>query len=393
MNLMTKAVIVFLLIGVLPVSVLTYVGISQMEKSYTESVGTTLELSLQSAVSGLIEYFQRILVETSTDSKDPVIAKELSGIEAGGSPATLNAHLSKTLTRPPVIPTLNATLKGIQAVVVTDANGRIVSSTHNSLIGGDVSQEFFFKQAAGSGAGTNANTTYFTGIVDHPLVLANAVKEDGRTIGVYAAVHDISDLANVMQGESSRELLVNSRGDLTAFDNFANLESISIYATTVTQTVSIAPSQNPDLVGRTIDIYPVNLCTAEGKSYKGEYVNYDGITVIGAVLCGAARTAFIAEIPKDEATQPLQSAKQLFQGMALIMGALITVALYAFRSHIIKPIGRLTETINSISMGRLDVEVEGKERKDEIGDLARAFERTVVSLKLAALGKNKEKEK
>ena len=56
-----------------------------------------------------------------------------------------------------------------------------------------------------------------------------------------------------------------------------------------------------------------------------------------------------------------------------------------------KPIWKLTKTIEDISLGKLDTEVEGKERKDEIGDLARAFERTMVSLKLAKRKIGKEK--
>ena len=60
----------------------------------------------------------------------------------------------------------------------------------------------------------------------------------------------------------------------------------------------------------------------------------------------------------------------------------IMFGLYLSR-FISKPIQQLTKTIEDISMGKLDTEIKGKERKDEIGDLARAFERTIVSLKLA----------
>jgi len=47
------------------------------------------------------------------------------------------------------------------------------------------------------------------------------------------------------------------------------------------------------------------------------------------------------------------------------------------------PIQKLTHTIEEISKGKLDVHVEGKERTDEIGELAKAFDRILVSLKLA----------
>ena len=45
----------------------------------------------------------------------------------------------------------------------------------------------------------------------------------------------------------------------------------------------------------------------------------------------------------------------------------------------------ITGVIEKISKGELTVEIVGKERNDEIGALARAFDRTIVSLKLAML--------
>ena len=43
----------------------------------------------------------------------------------------------------------------------------------------------------------------------------------------------------------------------------------------------------------------------------------------------------------------------------------------------------VTKTIEDISQGKMSTVIEEKERNDEIGNLARAFERTIVSLKLA----------
>ena len=63
-----------------------------------------------------------------------------------------------------------------------------------------------------------------------------------------------------------------------------------------------------------------------------------------------------------------------------------TVLFYAYMDkYIYQDIERLTKTVNSLSLGNLNVEVKPsiKQRKDEIGDLAKAFDRTFVSLKLA----------
>jgi HAMP domain-containing protein len=68
----------------------------------------------------------------------------------------------------------------------------------------------------------------------------------------------------------------------------------------------------------------------------------------------------------------------------MVICFLLALGLGLFVTHSIsKPIEQITKNIDDISKGRLDIEITGKERKDEIGDLARAFERTIVSLKLA----------
>ncbi len=70
----------------------------------------------------------------------------------------------------------------------------------------------------------------------------------------------------------------------------------------------------------------------------------------------------------------------------ILLSILLTLAILfstLTARSISNPIKKLTETAENISRGNLKVEVEGKERDDEVGALARAFDRTLVSLKLA----------
>ncbi len=56
-----------------------------------------------------------------------------------------------------------------------------------------------------------------------------------------------------------------------------------------------------------------------------------------------------------------------------------------FNRILIVPIQKLTKVVKDISTGNLNTKIEPKilEAKDEIGELARAFDRTIVSLKLS----------
>ncbi len=66
--------------------------------------------------------------------------------------------------------------------------------------------------------------------------------------------------------------------------------------------------------------------------------------------------------------------------MVLVFGATFTVV---FSNHITKPIIRMTKAADEISTGKRDVEFLNIERNDEIGDLARSFDRMINSVKLA----------
>ncbi len=67
------------------------------------------------------------------------------------------------------------------------------------------------------------------------------------------------------------------------------------------------------------------------------------------------------------------------------MLAVIALISYILFSKMISPVEKLTRIIDSISTGNLGAEIEPKLKgqKSEIGDLARAFQRTIISLKLA----------
>jgi len=70
----------------------------------------------------------------------------------------------------------------------------------------------------------------------------------------------------------------------------------------------------------------------------------------------------------------------------MILGLIVVMITFIIISILVsKPLTQLTRTIEQLSRGNINAEINPKlkESKDEIGELARAFERTMVSLKLA----------
>ena len=97
-------------------------------------------------------------------------------------------------------------------------------------------------------------------------------------------------------------------------------------------------------------------------------------------------------VPEEVALLPVESLKSTLIAMFLITLGVLVISLYIASKMITIPINKLTAAVNDISSGKLNTKIEGNERKDEIGELSRAFERTVVSLKIAmrSIRKNKK---
>ena len=92
----------------------------------------------------------------------------------------------------------------------------------------------------------------------------------------------------------------------------------------------------------------------------------------------------LAELIRTERAAIQQRASSLTALFVIILAIIIITSLF-FNMHAAKLIKKLTQTIDRISKGEFDVGIDSKlkESKDEIGDLSRAFDRTIVSLKLA----------
>ena len=104
------------------------------------------------------------------------------------------------------------------------------------------------------------------------------------------------------------------------------------------------------------------------------------LKTIGAIIAHETKELEDRKAEVNNSITTAQNTIFIVSGIILIVA--IVIGLFIARS-ISVPIQKLTKSIDDISMGILDVEIRGKDRNDEIGKLAQAFERTIVSLKLA----------
>lgn len=108
-------------------------------------------------------------------------------------------------------------------------------------------------------------------------------------------------------------------------------------------------------------------------------------TKIVTVLLGICATALAIEYFILVVFFHYPSSAFTFNTVALATLPLLVASAFGgiYAVHISRRIQHFTATIKDISRGKLDAHVRGKERQDELGELARAFDRVLVSLKLA----------
>lgn len=250
---------------------------------------------------------------------------------------------------------------------IISLNGTVIASSDPALAGTDAGGEAWF---VAGGTGTVVKGVFPSAETGQPAgyVIATPVRDsDGRPAAVLAgrigfqAIDELM-LEPVGLGASGEVFLVSREGvPLTALKKYMENPLSPIHTKAVEQCVA-------------------------GRNGSARYTDYHGDDVIVRYSWLANRDVCI--ISKIDASEALSSTREMQTRVVLVSAALFVLALgtgFAVFRAVLAPIDELTEVVSSISKGRMNTDVSPalKESQDEIGRLARAFDRTLVSLKLA----------
>ena len=105
--------------------------------------------------------------------------------------------------------------------------------------------------------------------------------------------------------------------------------------------------------------------------------SHDGVEYLGARadtdVLGAKWTIY-AEQSRDEALAEVDRVGNAMLLASAVIIAITTLLGFLVSRGIVKPIGRLTAALRAIAGGSLSEDIAGRDRKDEIGEIARAVE-------------------
>lgn len=213
------------------------------------------------------------------------------------------------------------------------------------------------------------NASYISGIFysgefnDHVFAIVSPVRDNGSIIGYVIDEVSPADLDNFIikekTGHVHQIILVDGNGKIIYYDNVSMMRQHA--------NISSYTPVKKALIGQEGFIEDLGLNT-----YQRSIVAFAPVPKTGWGLLVTTQT--------DIAYQPLQRHIFLLLGMcALFVSALAAFGYFA-STYLINPISDLSRTMQKVSAGSYDVSIPVT-RKDEIGDLERAFNGLVAEIK------------
>ncbi len=377
----TRLVIAFFLVGAISVLVVGFLSINTVSSSLQkEAVMEMVRLS-EAKEWQIFIYFDLLESRTLDFSSDGFIKDSMEKINKGENSSEvvqkLNAHI--ILNKQPLD-------KSLLGILIIDPNGKVVASTDKDDVGKDESDDAYFIEGKKGSyvsdpdeVGGHFSTVKKKVVASVPIIDT----ETKQLLGVIVNFFETEKLYDMLTGH-----FILNKGALTVEGGDIGL--IDVYVVDRKKSMFILP-KSAGAIGSgvfteklTVDTLPVRKCLENNEEMSGTYTNYAGKEVVGSSMCIVDKKwTLLVEKSTDDAYMLVRELQTELVFIVIAIIGLAGILGFVFSATISRPIKKLTKTIEDISLGKMDTEVEGKERKDEIGDLARAFDRTIVSLKLA----------
>lgn len=257
-----------------------------------------------------------------------------------------------------------------QELLVIDLEGRVISSTYPGHNGRSAAELDYFVRGQG---GTYVQPVFRSPITDELTILVSTPIQstDRRTLGVLAARLNLTRFFRLVNdytglGATGEVLLGRIEGDQALF---------------------MAPTRHDPDAALTRRVDPATANTkplseaSRGGSGYGAAVDYRGQRVLAAwEPVEALNAGLVLKIDRSEAREPVRQAQlQIAVVLLLLVLAAFLASALAARS-LVEPIRQLERATDRISRGDFDVQLDIRS-DDEIGELARSFERMVAAIR------------
>jgi methyl-accepting chemotaxis protein len=362
MKLSVKSALVFLASGLIPLATISLVGYDQLREQAVDRAHDQVRqeaLRVVDSVNAWMSDNRRMMT---------VLARNQQVIEA--------AQARKALDSVEVLQAFGSTYSWHTVVFLSDTTGQQVSrSDRSGLV--KMGHQAAAQRVLRDGAAAADSAVIGTADSVPSILFVNAVRPYGNLellglVGARATVGEITRIVAPSQAATPMPgllvMLATPAGEVLVHTAFS------------------ADKKQSNLIGSAPEFV--------AASAKQGVVSFDGAQ--GSMLGYSARTdsgwILLYAVPQAQVLEPVQRAARWFGLICLAaLGLFGGVAWLASRA-VARPILHLSRVADRVSKGHLDdIELAGLEaRGDEIGELARAVSRLVISFK-AALGMLKKR--
>ena len=263
---------------------------------------------------------------------------------------------------------------GYNAIYILNLKGDVVASTDNKTIGMDLSSEEFFIKGKEKQDVTIFSRDKYGNLIRYfagPLVL------NETTIGVVVVQSNMEKLLEITSDQAG----LGETGEIRIAKRDKNGDALFIHPLRFDAEVALNTRIDKDRTD-----LPIIQALSKNEAFFAETKDYQNKSVIAVTrYIKSVDWGMVVKIDKNEVFLPIDNLRNQTLILALfiflISGSIVLIAL----RYITNPIVKLTKNLESISKGNLDITIDSKlkEREDEIGALTRAFDRTLVSLKIS----------
>ncbi|MEM1253535.1 MAG: cache domain-containing protein [Cyanobacteria bacterium P01_H01_bin.21] len=195
------------------------------------------------------------------------------------------------------------------------------------------------------------------------LCLSVPIRQDIQPRGVLVSCSTLSEISeavvNASIGRTGFAFLVDDAGRLIAHGDREGMTTEDLEDF----------SEHPALQANTLD---------RQISYNDE-----GRSVTAYVQSVGLGWKLVVQQDVNEAFEEVNQARRRAIILVMLTFSSTIILAYLFAQRVSNPIKSLTEIADNVSRGQLDATIEGTDRQDEIGELARAIKRLTASVKVA----------
>lgn len=366
-SLKTKMIAAFVLASVVPIIIVSWLLYAQASRNLKDNLFSYLEGISEMKKQALVMQIKNRKYQIERDASslrvlDPLSHQMHDAAEKdkGAAIGELRNGLGKML----------GDGSDFEEIYVVDTAGKILVSTEKVNEGKNVKDQEYFVQG---GLGTYFQSFFLSAVTGKlSLVVASPIKEqDGTPLGVLAGRINLEELYKAITdvtglGVTGESFVAGKEGDFAVFLTPTRHDPNSVLNLKIK-------------LGDAIGI-PIQKAL-QGSDGIGLGRDYRGKEVIAAWdYIPDLKWGMVTKMDMDEFERPMKEWRLQLFFLVIAIIVIVGIVAYLFAASIVRPINILTRAAERISKGETNIKLNIRS-EDEIGDLAKSFERMLAALK------------